>query len=132
MLSSIYLMAFVRFISHVSVESSRATAHVFLMCDIELWFMMPTGTTRTPICSLAALALMEALNGHTFTYPFAPFLLLHAHTFHTLFIQECFSSSPTLTPAPAVSTVRTGNIIIPQTRNVTAESVTCGLIATRI
>ncbi len=58
-------------------------------------------------------------------------LIVRTHFSHTVY-RECFSSMPTLAPAPAVSTVRTGNIIIPQTQNVTAESVTYGLIACRI
>lgn len=106
-----------------------------VMCsDVWRWTvcMMPPGTARTPICSLATPALMEALNSHTSTSPLAPFLLLRTHTFRTLFTASAFFSAPTIAPAPAVSTVRTENIIIPQTQNVTAESVTCGLIASRI
>jgi len=56
-------------------------------------------------------------------------LIAHTHFSHIVYNECFFFSAPTMAPAPAVSTVRTGNIIIPQTQNVTAESVTCGLIA---
>lgn len=76
---------------------------------------MPTGTTRTPICSLVTSALMETLNQHTSAYP------SFTHIFHTLFTASAFPARP---PSLHGQCHESGNIIIPQTQNVTRESLT--------
>lgn len=130
-------MAVVRFIRHVSVLCARAPAHGFVF-ECVFWCV-------TLNCAHNAywdhkdphlLISNSGTNGGPerphIHIPFRSLSLVARTHFSHIVYRVCFSSAPTLAPAPAVSTVRTGNIIIPQTQNVTVESVTCGLIASRI
>lgn len=134
-------MAVVRFISHVSVLSGRGTAHVLCMLWFGFVFWCVTLNCvhdaywdhKDPHLLISNSGTNGGPEQSHIHVPFGSLsLVARTHSFHTLFTTGDFFSAPTIAPAPAVSTVRTGNIIIPQTQNVTAESVTCGLIASRI
>lgn len=96
---SSFLMTIVRFISHVRVPIVCETIRVCLEEEDNVWHWtlcaMPTGTTRTPICSLVTPVLMETLDRNTSSYP-----LTFSHTLFTHCLPQVLSSAPIFAAAP--------------------------------